>query len=264
MVRRLATDCSVAFAILFLVTAGFVVVLPAMLWFTSWVTTKVPGNVAPGDGAAAAASLVAFLTWSGALVSTLWRSVRKVKPSGETSSRLRRSVEGIEEAVGTSLIQRVIVGAVLVLVGWAYLQLFGWVVTTSHSWNGVGKILAVSSAVFIALWLMLDQTWVSLHPFYRKRIASAFAVRRQKTSDGGLRAVAYPTDEMTPLSSYATPLSNEPASPGFLRSSSPQVRPCQVTSWRPRAAGSCRTRSPTTTWVVRMSAGRVRRRWNTP
>jgi hypothetical protein len=55
---------------------------------------------------------------------------------------------------------------------------------------------------------IVDQTWMSLHPFYRRRLASAFSVRRVRRSN---RVVARPYDfdeESTPLYEYARRLSS--------------------------------------------------------
>lgn len=49
---------------------------------------------------------------------------------------------------------------------------------------------------------LIDQTWLSLHPFYRRRLASAFAVRRAHMPDGGTGALAYEIEEPTTLSRY--------------------------------------------------------------
>ena len=59
--------------------------------------------------------------------------------------------------------------------------------------------------------LLLDQTWLGLHPFYRRRLASAFAVRRLRNDQGKVFADPYPfSSEGTPLSDYARPPAGGP------------------------------------------------------
>jgi hypothetical protein len=52
--------------------------------------------------------------------------------------------------------------------------------------------------------LILDQTALSLHPFYRRQLARAFAVRRVER-DGVHVAEPYPDEELTLLSTYGEP-----------------------------------------------------------
>ncbi|MFJ7587880.1 hypothetical protein ACIQZO_10920 [Streptomyces sp. NPDC097617] len=56
----------------------------------------------------------------------------------------------------------------------------------------------------IVLTLVIDQTTFSLHPFYRQRLAGAFAVRRPVLKDGSVGALPYDYNaEPTPLNPYA-------------------------------------------------------------
>jgi len=55
-------------------------------------------------------------------------------------------------------------------------------------------------AALAVIAILLDQTSISLHPFYRRRLASAFAVRRS----GPNVARAYHHHEATPLSTYGS------------------------------------------------------------
>jgi hypothetical protein len=58
---------------------------------------------------------------------------------------------------------------------------------------------------------LVDQTWMSLHPFYRRRLATAFAVRRKRRADGVEYAAPYDFDrEATPLSTYAGRVEGHP------------------------------------------------------
>ena len=54
----------------------------------------------------------------------------------------------------------------------------------------------------VFLGTFVDQTTLSIHPFYRRRVASAFAVRRVLRGDRAVVAEAYPEGERTKLSKY--------------------------------------------------------------
>lgn len=200
--------------LLLLVTTGYVWVTPTLLWASSWLTYAVPAVPNPTSAdAGVAATVVTFITWLGALATTLWRTVERVKPTGESLSRFRKGTQAVESAVGTSLLQRAIVGTVLFIIGLFYLQVFAAVTTTSGNLGGAFRwVFAGLGLLLMILWIVVDQTWVSLHPFYRRRLASAFAVRRVLDDDQVVRAQRYPDTEMTRLSEYANP--PEPSSNG--------------------------------------------------
>jgi len=64
----------------------------------------------------------------------------------------------------------------------------------------------VVPAAFLVVSLLVDQTWLSMHPFYRRRLASAFSVRRVRPWGSTAPDTAEPYDfdkETTPLHSYA-------------------------------------------------------------
>ena len=56
--------------------------------------------------------------------------------------------------------------------------------------------------LFAAFAFALDQTALSLHPFYRRRLAAAFATRRIVREDGQTVAEGYDYSEVTTLSKY--------------------------------------------------------------
>ena len=61
----------------------------------------------------------------------------------------------------------------------------------------------VTLVVVVLLGGVFDITSLSLHPFYRERLARAFAVRVQRRhSDGQVVAVAYEPSETAALSAY--------------------------------------------------------------
>ena len=74
----------------------------------------------------------------------------------------------------------------------------GVLVSVNSEDNGLALIVA-TVVVLGVMWALVDLTTVSLHPFYRRRLASAFALRRVKV-DGQVVAQERPFDEPVVLS----------------------------------------------------------------
>ena len=56
----------------------------------------------------------------------------------------------------------------------------------ADGWLVAGYVLA-GLGVLVGAGFLIAQTWLSLHPFYRTRLASSFAVRRARMPDDGGR-----------------------------------------------------------------------------
>ncbi|MFI5979063.1 hypothetical protein [Streptomyces sp. NPDC051452] len=171
-----------------LLLAVVVVVLPALEWVTArlW-TFHAPATAVTGGS-------VGLLTYLTVLVSTTWRRIetteRAVAPVKR--SRLVRAVPVITKYL--------LVWVVLLVVAVASLLVLGAAIHVGRTWPVAAQIgLPVVLGVVA---LSLDQTWTSLHPFYRARLATAFAVRRRTDPDGEQLAVPYDFDESTPLACY--------------------------------------------------------------
>jgi hypothetical protein len=167
------------------------VIIPTLVWVSSWVTYHVGFTSRP---AVAAGSLSAITSFVGALAATLWRKKQRV---GSIFTVGQRAVKGV---LPNSMVQVLIIWIALLVLVLAALLTAGWVATTGldESWWALAVIIPLA-----LLAGFLDQTSMSLHPFYRRRLASAFAVRR---GDSGGIPVAQPYDyqkEGTPLSKYA-------------------------------------------------------------
>lgn len=93
----------------------------------------------------------------------------------------------------------VVWSALLALTAGALLAL-GWAVATGYAWPTAVQVLL--PLLLGAVGLNLDQTWMSLHPFYRLRLASAFAVRRATESGGSVARPYHFFREQTWLSHY--------------------------------------------------------------
>jgi hypothetical protein len=164
--------------------------IPSLVWVSSWVTYQVGFGSRPG---VALGSVTAVISFVGALAATLWRSKQRV---GKVFSAGQRAVKGV---LPNSMIQMLIIWIALVVLVLAALLAAGWVATTGLDDSFLALVVIIPLGLLAAL---LDQTSMSLHPFYRRRLASAFAVRRD-TSTGIPLAKPYDYKEGTPLSKYA-------------------------------------------------------------
>jgi hypothetical protein len=185
--------------------------VPAVVWASARVTwgLNVQGAVSTAAGGALSAVL---LTYLGTLAGVLWRKRQTVgRQVGVVRGWLTGAGAGTgtPQAVPTSLLQRLIVLAVLLLLVLGFLAVLGWVVATAPRWSPAWRLGLPATLVLCAM--LLDQTWLGLHPFYRRRLASAFAVRRLRNDQGKVFADPYPfSSEGTPLSDYARPPAGGP------------------------------------------------------
>src|SRR3954452_24192045 len=186
---------------------------------------------AASTGAAAGAALVAvtgiglpLLAWASrtpphqtVVVSTQTTSVlvgylATLAALGRKRAPKIKEVAGKATAKNKSLLQTVIVYVGLLAIIGGLVLLLGEVLATTgspaeeSSWPGHLKECWLTGIVVVALafFVVVDQVRWSLHPFYKKRLATAFAARR--VSDGGVvRAQPYDFAEVTALSGEATP-----------------------------------------------------------
>jgi hypothetical protein len=94
--------------------------------------------------------------------------------------------------------QRLIVWAVHAVLAFVFVFVGARTTAAAHRWPAwLGLVLL---AVLVGAGFLIDQTWLGLHPFYRRRLASAFAVRRAHMPDGGTGALAYAIEEPNTLS----------------------------------------------------------------
>ncbi|MGW2371247.1 hypothetical protein [Kitasatospora sp. NPDC001683] len=146
-------------------------------------------------------SLTVVLSYLALLLGILWRDRRAI---GRGVSALGGALRGAGRFGGgltANLPQYLVVWAALTALTAGALLALGWAVATGYAWPTAVQVLL--PLVLGAVGLNLDQTWMSLHPFYRLRLASAFAVRR--VTEGG-RSLARRYDfyrEQTWLSHYA-------------------------------------------------------------
>jgi hypothetical protein len=171
--------------------------IPAVVWISSWLTWHIGITRSP---LAAAGGLGAFVSYVGVLAATLWR--KKAFTSVEAS--VKKETKAVSAVLPNSMIQRLIIWIALLVLILAALLSCGWIASSGldDSWWAFAVVVPL-----VVLATFLDQTSMSLHPFYRRRLASAFAVRRTDLGRNGSGrypvAVPYPESEVTQLSRYA-------------------------------------------------------------
>jgi hypothetical protein len=179
----------------------FVVLIPALLWLMAWLThdrTVIPDD---GGGVSVLGTITAGLAWLGALFAAGFRRVVKVKPDGEKPGFFSKGSNKIFQTVGTGWVVRIVVWLVLLALSFVYLFILFWVTVSADRWDWRLELGLVGALVTLAA--LLDQTAFSLHPFYRQRLAGAFAVRRAVMNDGSVGSLPYDYNELTKLSTHA-------------------------------------------------------------
>jgi hypothetical protein len=175
--------------------------LPALMWLAAAAVSGLAG--ATGPTVAPYALGPVLLGYLGTLAGILWRRRTAV---GTAATSARRFLSGRpkpgtpQQALPSGLVQQLIVFLALAVLVAGLLVVFGGTTVLATRWHGA--LLWAPTTVLLAAIALLDQTWLSLHPFYRRRLASAFAVRRG-ARDGRPVAVPYPWSEQTALSRYA-------------------------------------------------------------
>ncbi len=169
----------------------------------------------PGGVPVASGGAVSLLTAWGAAIVALGRSPAVVKSvtkawswQAKAGTRLRGAAANLLVAVALLLVA----AALLLLLG-VVLASTGHLTGRASSWPGHTREWVYTAAALgtLAFFATVDQVRWSLHPFYRRRLATAFSVRRVRTGTG-VRAVAYDFDrEMTPLHTYAGPIGSDTA-----------------------------------------------------
>jgi hypothetical protein len=167
--------------------------IPALIWTSSWVTWHLGLASRP---AAAASGVSVALSYVAVLAATLWRNRQLLGKTEQAVTKGERAVTGV---LPNSMIQMLIMWIALVALVLVALLVSAWVATSGLDDSWWAFMIVGPLVVF---WFFLDQTAMSLQPFYRRRLASAFAVRRA-TVNGMSVAAPYRHDEETTLDEYA-------------------------------------------------------------
>ncbi|MFJ5116525.1 hypothetical protein [Kitasatospora sp. NPDC088548] len=126
-------------------------------------------------------SLTVLLSYLALLLGILWRGRRAIEHGAAAIGGLLHGARRLGGGLTGGIAQYLVVWAALAALSTGALLALGWAVATGHAWPAAAQVLL--PLVLATVGLNLDQTWMSLHPFYRRRLASAFAVRR--STEGG-------------------------------------------------------------------------------
>jgi hypothetical protein len=188
LASRLLLRTAQATAALAAVVATFVLVVPAISFATCWLYGRTGASNTLIVGGPLVTVLLSYLA---TVAAAFWKkpgSVRKLLARGKAA----RSTA----TTPASVLRLLLLAVVLVLLAAAWLLVFGAAVAIP-----VGATVLETALVVGVLWVVVggfvDETALSLHPFYRSRLASAFAVRARQ----GV-AVPYLPSEPTTLSEY--------------------------------------------------------------
>lgn len=167
----------------------------------AWSAVRLQAALAAGPRLTGAGlSLTVVLSYLALLLGILWRDRRTIRRGAAAVAGALRGAGRFGGGLTANLPQYVVVWAALAALSAGSLLALGWAVATGYAWPTAVQVAL--PLVLGAVGLNLDQTWMSLHPFYRLRLARAFAVRR--VTEGGA-VVARPYDffrEETWLSHY--------------------------------------------------------------
>jgi hypothetical protein len=195
LVRRLLVATGEGLLGLTAVMALLTVLLPRAMWLSSWLLDGTRGRLQVASPIAGV-----LLTYIASLASLAWRRrsllTKKSRRTGATRTIAPRG-----------LTQIVLVIAALIVLVLSWLVVVGGMATLGYSrpLETADRYLVLALlAALVLLGGLTDETTLSLHPFYRARLASAFAVRRvRRGRDGRVVAQPYPPTERTSLSRYA-------------------------------------------------------------
>ncbi|KYH42948.1 hypothetical protein [Branchiibius sp. NY16-3462-2] len=150
-------------------------------------------------------SVVALVNYAAVVATILWRR-RGI--FAKVAGWFGKGGQGAPAAVPRGMLQLLIVVATLAVIALAWVVTFGgvavWAFENRLSGGDGRAVLALLIAISL-LWLMLanlDVTSSSLHPFYRRRLARAFAVRPPASGRPGARP--YDFGEFTQLQKFGT------------------------------------------------------------
>ncbi len=186
-----------AISLLAVVVFAVTTALPALMWLCAPLSPSAD-NKTPPIAAFGGFAAVLILQYGATIISMV---TKKKEESGEGRvSRIRKMLPpGVVQLLIVLLTLTVLVVAWLLVVGIAAAQVFAWV---THSGTKLTPVphwfwILLAIAFIVTILSCVDVTSLSLHPFYRGRLAQAFAVRRIAGEPQGYKA-----EEGTWLDSY--------------------------------------------------------------
>jgi hypothetical protein len=192
----------------------------------------------------------------------MWRRTERLRASGDKVGGLGgllgrgKGGEVVERQVATGWGQRLIVWAVHAVLGFVFVFVGAWTTAAAHRWPvWLGPVLL---GVLVGAGFLIDQTWLSLHPFYRTRLA------RRSPSAGPACPTAASAHSPTRSRSRPRSAATGARSTGSRRPSSSPPPPCPGSRGPRPDAGRPRSRCHGTTWAGPTSAGSGPAPWRRP
>lgn len=195
-----------------LVMVVITMLVPALAWASQWAVDQYQKPATPNaPKSTVTATAGVLLTTYVTTLTSIFLATRKI--AGPVVGWMRSNRSWLR-ALSTALVQRVLVlVGVIVLLG-AHLFVFARILvdtTAAHgqegdNWPGFLQqwYFWVALVLFLLLSSFIDQTRWSLHPFYKRRLMTAFAVRRVESAED-IPAKEYAFDtELTALDTYCS------------------------------------------------------------
>jgi lysophospholipase-like protein len=145
------------------------VAIPALIWLSGWLTWQIGfsrGTVITTG------TLTGLLTYLGAVAATLWRKKTSLTKTGSGALGVF-SKNPVGQVLPSSMVQMLLLWLCLLVIVLGAFLASGWVATSGldGSW---WALLPVGVLVFAAIFV--EQSWLGLQPFYRRRLETAFAI----------------------------------------------------------------------------------------
>jgi hypothetical protein len=175
------------------------IVAPATIWLSSWLSYHVGITKGTFVAVGGVATTVSYI---GALAATLWRRRAKLASTANFSRIFARDGG---QVLPTSMVQRLLLWLSMLFLIFIGLMIAGWV-GTSHI--GDNPISGLPVVLFVVVGASIDDSLVSAYPFFRRRLATAFAVKREPS--GGIPVAGSLEDVATPLPEWASRIDNFP------------------------------------------------------
>ncbi|MEV6975970.1 hypothetical protein [Kitasatospora sp. NPDC093806] len=176
----------------------------------AWGAVRLQQTLAVGaQRTGAGISLTVLLSYLALLLGILWHGRHAIEQGAAVLGGLVRGARRVGGGRTGRIAEYLVLWSALTALSVGTLLTFGWAVATGHHWPAAVQVLL--PLVLVTVGFNLDQTWMGLHPFYRRRLASAFAVRRvvenggDGSGSGGGESLARPYHffrEQTRLSHY--------------------------------------------------------------
>jgi Patatin-like phospholipase len=183
-------DIAQAACLLVTVVVSFVILIPALTFACCWLYVRAGHSTTINISVPILTVLLSYLA---AIKSVFWKDRKKL---ALFASSVGSQSKGLAAKAPQSMLQLLLTAVVLVLLSAVWLIMFGVAASTQSDSTALWIALGISLG-----WLfvggLVDEPALSLHPFYRARLASAFAVRIR---DGV--AVPYKSTELTSLPAY--------------------------------------------------------------